>query len=90
MTLIKRRAKGAKRTIWRTELTATRMAQYSLSPPARPVQISTMAMQRARPTRMRPLRSPSSSGRKAHASANLRFVSEGLLSIWELKRTYHK
>lgn len=34
ITLMKRRASGAKRTIWRKEFTATRIAQYSLSPPA--------------------------------------------------------
>lgn len=38
---MKRMDRGAKRTIWRMEFMATRMAQYSLSPPARPVQIRT-------------------------------------------------
>lgn len=41
MTFMKRRARGAKKTIWRMEFRATRMAQYSLSPPARPVQMRT-------------------------------------------------
>lgn len=84
MTLMKRRARGAKRTICRMELIATRMAQYSESPPARPVQMSTwdgisvvcfqkkgiftIAIHRARPTRMRPSRRAGLSGRKAHAN----------------------
>lgn len=42
MTCMKKTPMGAKRTIWRRELTATRMAQYSPSPPARPVQIKTL------------------------------------------------
>lgn len=41
MTSMKNTPIGAKRTIWRRELMATRIAQYSLSPPARPVQIKT-------------------------------------------------
>ena len=36
-----RMASGAYRTICRMELTATRIAQYSVSPPARPVQMRT-------------------------------------------------
>jgi hypothetical protein len=43
ITSMKKIAMGAKRTIWRREFTATRIAQYSLSPPARPVQIRTCA-----------------------------------------------
>ena len=42
------------------------------SPPASPVQINTIAMHRAMPTRIRPSRSPLSSGRKAQESANIR------------------
>lgn len=41
MTLMKSRARGAYSTTWRIELIATRIAQYSLSPPARPVQMRT-------------------------------------------------
>jgi len=41
MTLMNSSARGANSTIWSIELMATRMAQYSLSPPARPVQMST-------------------------------------------------
>ena len=41
MTRMKKTASGAKNTICRMELTATRMAQYSPSPPAKPVQIKT-------------------------------------------------
>lgn len=66
MTLMNRRASGAYNTICSTELMATRIAQYSLSPPARPVQMSTIAMHLAKPTRMRPSLKPSLSGRKAH------------------------
>lgn len=78
-----RMASGAYRIICRMELTATSIAQYSVSPPARPVQIRTLgqcqhsnvvpqngssftiAMQRARPTKISPSRSSGSSGRKA-------------------------
>ena len=38
---MKKTPMGAKRTIWSRELTATRIAQYSLSPPASPVQTKT-------------------------------------------------
>lgn len=41
MTRRNRIARGAKKTICRMELIATKMAQYSLSPPANPVQIKT-------------------------------------------------
>lgn len=41
MILMNNTARGAYSTIWRTELMATRMAQYWLSPPASPVQIKT-------------------------------------------------
>lgn len=41
MTLINRRASGAKRTICSRELMATSIAQYSLSPPASPVHMRT-------------------------------------------------
>lgn len=67
MMLMKKMAIGAYRAIWRIELIATRIAQYSLSPPARPFHISTMAIHRARPTRIRPTRSSGLSGRNAHA-----------------------
>jgi hypothetical protein len=40
--------------IWKTLLTATRPAAYSLLPRASWFHTSTMAMQRAMPTRMRP------------------------------------
>ena len=67
MMLMKKMAIGAYRAICRIEFIATRIAQYSLSPPARPFHISTMAMHRARPTRIRPTRSSGLSGRNAHA-----------------------
>lgn len=67
ITEIKNTDIGAYRAICSIELMATRIAQYSASPPARPFQINTMAMQRARPTRIRPMRSSGLSGRKAHA-----------------------
>ena len=41
MMRMKNMASGAKRTICSSELMATRMAQYSSSPPARPFQIRT-------------------------------------------------
>jgi hypothetical protein len=43
-------------TIWKTELSATSAAQSSLSPPASMFQMSTMAMQRASPTMISPVR----------------------------------
>lgn len=67
ITDIKNTDIGAYRAICSIELMATRIAQYSASPPARPFHMSTMAMQRARPTRIRPMRSSGLSGRKAHA-----------------------
>ena len=57
--------------IWKTELIATRSAPASRSPQARSFQMSTMAMQRARPITMRPVRKAGSSGRKIQASANI-------------------
>lgn len=44
MTRRNRIARGAKKTICRMELIATKMAQYSLSPPADPVHIKTCKM----------------------------------------------
>ena len=50
---------------------ATRIAAASLSPPARSFQISTMAMQRARPTMISPVRYSGRSGSSSQASANI-------------------
>ena len=56
---------------WNTELMATRTAVASRSPQDKSLHTSTMAMQRARPTMIRPVRRAGSSGRKIHASANM-------------------
>ena len=87
MTLMKRMASGAYSTICRTELMATRMAQYSLSPPARPVQMRTMAMHRASPTKMSPSRKPDLSGKNAQDKASMRKgamiqLTKTLKAIW--------
>lgn len=86
MTRRNRMARGAKKTICRMELIATKMAQYSLSPPANPVHIKTcnvstsgfpfglgrsnhtIAMHLAKPTRIKPSRRPSLSGKNAQES----------------------
>jgi hypothetical protein len=49
---------------WKIELSATSTAAASRSPQARSFQMMTMAMQRARPTMMRPVRYSGRSGRK--------------------------
>ena len=51
---------------------ATRSAPASRSPQARSFQIRTMAMQRARPMTMSPVRNAGSSGRNVQAKANIR------------------
>ena len=56
---------------WKIELRATRTAAASRSPQARSFQMITMAMQRASPTMIRPVRYSGRSGRKVHASANI-------------------
>jgi hypothetical protein len=53
------------------ELKATSPAQYSVSPFAKSFQTMTMAMQRARPMRMRPTMYSGLSRRKMTASANM-------------------
>lgn len=94
MTRRNRIVRGAKKTIWRMELMATKMAQYSLSPPANPVHIKTcnvstsgfpigtnrfnyeedftIAMHLAKPTRIKPSRRPSFSGKNAQESPSYR------------------
>lgn len=56
---------------WKTELRATSTAAASRSPQARSFQMMTMAMQRASPTMIRPVRYSGRSGRKVQASANI-------------------
>jgi hypothetical protein len=46
------------------------LAQYSLSPPADPIQIKTIAIHLAMPTKIKPSRNPGSSGRNAHDKLN--------------------
>ena len=43
-------------TIWKAELSATSTAAYSLLPQASMFQIKTIAMQRAKPTMINPVR----------------------------------
>jgi hypothetical protein len=56
---------------WNTEFTATSTAVVSRSPHASSDQMSTMAMQRARPTMTSPVRSSGWSGRNSQARANI-------------------
>lgn len=70
MTLMKRSARGTTSSIWSREFMATRIAQYSLSPPASPVQIKTIAIPLAMPTNIKPSRNAGSSGRNAHDDPN--------------------
>ena len=58
-------------TTWKTELRATRTAAASRSPQARSFQMITIAMQRARPTMIRPVRYSGRSGRSSQARANI-------------------
>ena len=57
---------------WKTEFNATSTAAASRSPQARSFQMMTMAMQRASPTMIRPVRNAGRSGRKIQARANMR------------------
>ena len=57
--------------IWNTELSATSTAASSPEPQASEFQISTMAMQRARPMSTRPFRYAGMSGRNSHARASI-------------------
>jgi len=52
-------------------LSATRIAAASRSPQARSFQISTIAMQRARPTMISPVRYSGRSGSSSQASVNI-------------------
>ena len=52
----KNHASGLYMIIWKTEFNATRIAQDSLQPPAIMFHISTMAIHRASPTRIIPVR----------------------------------
>ena len=58
-------------TTWKTEFSATRTAAASRSPQARSFQMMTIAMQRARPTMIRPVRYSGRSGSSSQASANI-------------------
>ena len=54
ITVMKKYASTEYMNIWKTEFSATRTAQYSLSPFASMFQTRTIAMHLARPTRMSP------------------------------------
>ena len=56
---------------WKIEFSATRTAAASRSPQARSFQMMTMAMQRARPTMIRPVRYSGRSGSISQANANI-------------------
>ncbi|MNW47621.1 hypothetical protein D3C74_249590 [compost metagenome] len=56
---------------WKTELMATSTAAASRSPQARSFQMNTMAMQRASPTMIRPVRYSGRSARNTQARTNM-------------------
>ena len=56
---------------WNSALSATSTAAISRSPQARSFHSSTMAMHRASPTRITPVRYCGCSARNSHASANI-------------------
>ena len=56
---------------WNTEFRATSTAAASRSPQARSFQMITIAMQRARPTMIRPVRYSGRSGSSSQARANI-------------------
>lgn len=58
-------------TTWNTEFNATSTAAASRSPHARSFQMITIAMQRARPTMIRPVRYSGRSGSISQARANI-------------------
>ena len=57
--------------IWNTEFTATSTTASSRSPQAKSFQTSTMAMHRARPTMIKPVRYAGRSGNISHARVNI-------------------
>ena len=57
--------------IWKTELIATSTAAASRSPQASSFQISTIAMQRASPTMISPVRYSGRSGSSSQARVNI-------------------
>ena len=61
---------------------ATRTAHRSLSPPASWFHTSTIAMQRAIPIRIRPVRYSGRSGRKSHARTNMR--TGPIIQFWTM------
>ena len=73
-----------KNSTWKIELKATRPAAYSVEPLAISFQTMTMAMQRARPIRIRPTMYSGLSGRKMMASANIR--SGPTIQFWSSDR----
>lgn len=58
-------------TTWKIEFNATRTAAASRSPQARSFQMMTIAMQRARPTMISPVRYSGRSGSSSQASVNM-------------------
>ena len=75
-------------TTWKTELIATSTAVASRSPQARSFQITTMAMHRARPTMMSPVRYSGRSGRSSQARANMIAGPASQLSTREEMRSF--
>ena len=67
---------------------ATSTAVASRSPHARSFQITTIAMQRARPTMISPVRYSGRSGRKIHASANITAGPTSQFSTSEETRSF--
>ena len=89
----KNQAYTLKKSTWKMELKATRPAQYSVSPLARSFQTMTMAMQRARPMRMRPSMYSGRSRRNSTARPNMsrgpmtQFCSRDRPSTFLLRKT---
>ena len=71
-------------TTWKIEFSATRTAAASRSPHARSFQMMTIAMQRARPTMIRPVRYSGRSGSSSQARANISAGPSTQFNIREL------
>ena len=80
---------GLKSAICSSAFTTTRIAQYSVLPRARLFQIMTIAMHRARPTMMTPVRYPGRSGSVAHASPSMRNGPTIQFKTRDIKRCFH-
>jgi hypothetical protein len=73
---------------WKIELIATSTAVALRSPQARSFQITTIAMQRARPTMMSPVRYSGRSGRNSQVRANMTAGPTSQFSASEEARSF--